>query len=139
MSARTVLIPALVAAALAAGCGSSSSSSSSSSQAPNPNAPEHSPPGDIPDNQAFVRYAPPGAGYSVKVPEGWSRTRAGGAVSFTDKLNTIRLERRAASGTPTVSRARATEVPRLRAQPGYQPGTVTAVQRAGQGGVRITY
>src|SRR3954447_23348210 len=140
MSARTVLIPTLVAAALAAaGCGSSSSSSSSSSQAPKPNAPEHSPPGDIPDNQAFVRYAPPGAGYSVKVPEGWSRTRAGGAVSFTDKLNTIRLERRAASGTPMVSRARATEVPRLRAQPGYQPGTVTAVQRAGQGGVRITY
>src|SRR4051794_21916717 len=104
-----------------------------------PNAPEHSPPGDIPDNQAFVRYAPPGAGYSVKVPEGWSRTSAGGAVSFTDKLNTIRLERRAVSGTPTVARARASEVPRLHAQPGYRAGTVTAVRRAGQGGVRITY
>src|SRR5436190_23405359 len=140
MSARTVLIPTLVAAALAAaGCGSSSSSSSSSSQAPKPTAPEHSPPGDIPDNQAFVRYAPPGAGYSVKVPEGWSRTSAGGAVSFTDKLNTIRLEQRAAVGAPTVARAKATEVPRLRTQPGYQPGTVTTVRRAGQGGVRITY
>src|SRR3954453_16127477 len=139
MSARTVLVSALAAAGLAAaGCGSSSSSSSSS-QAPKRNAPEPSPPGDIPDNQAYVRYAPPGAGYSVKVPEGWSRTSAGGAVSFTDKLNTTRLEKPAASGTPTVSRARATEGPRLRAQPGYQPGTVTAVQPPGQGGGRITY
>ena len=139
MSARTLLAPTLVAAALAAvGCGSSSSSSSSS-KAPNPNAKEHSPPGDIPDNQAYVRYAPAGAGYSVKVPEGWSRTTTGSAVSFTDKLNTIRLEQRAVSGTPTVARAKATEVPRLRTQPGYQPGTVTAVRRAGQGGVRITF
>ena len=27
------------------------------------------PPGDIPDNQAFVTFR--GAGYSLKVPEGW--------------------------------------------------------------------
>src|SRR3954469_54504 len=113
MSARTVLIATLVAAALAAaGCGSSPSSSSSS-QAAKPNAPEHSPPGDIPDNQAYVRYAPPGAGYSVKVPEGWSRTSAGGAVSFTDKLNTIRLEQRAAPAAPTVAAVKRTVLPTL--------------------------
>ena len=34
-----------------------------------------SPPGDIPDNQAFVRY-PAGGDYSVKVPEGWARSAA---------------------------------------------------------------
>ena len=48
--------------------------------------------GDIPDNQVYVRFAVPGAGYSVRVPEGWSRISRGGAVVFTDKLNAIRLE-----------------------------------------------
>jgi hypothetical protein len=89
-----------VLALAAAGCGSSSSSSSgapaTSTQATPATAakpaPEISPAGDIPDNQAYVRYAPPGAGFSVKVPEGWSRTRTGGAVVFTDKLNSIRME-----------------------------------------------
>jgi hypothetical protein len=95
---------ALTVFALAvAGCGSSSSSTSTSSAgAPAKTtaatrAPEVSPAGDIPDNQAYVRYAPPGAGFSVKVPEGWSRTQTGGAVVFTDKLNAIRMETGAAA------------------------------------------
>jgi len=50
-----------------------------------------SPPGDIPDNQAFVVYTPPGARFSVKVPEGWSQTSHGRDVRFTDKLNSIEL------------------------------------------------
>jgi hypothetical protein len=44
---------------------------------------EASPPpgtGDIPDTQAFVRYD--GSGYSILVPEGWSRTRSRSAVTF---------------------------------------------------------
>src|SRR3954468_7828298 len=90
---RAVLAAALVAVA-AAGCGSSSSSSGGTK----PNAKEVSPAGDIPDNQAYVRYAAPGV--SVKVPEGWSRTASGGAVTFTDKLNTIRVETTAANAAP---------------------------------------
>jgi hypothetical protein len=99
---RTATLTLLALALAAAGCGSSSSSSSTAAPkttSPGPAAqpaPEVSPAGDIPDNQAYVRYAPPGAGFSVKVPEGWSRTRAGGATVFTDKLNTIRLEAGAA-------------------------------------------
>ena len=125
-----------------AGCGSGSSGSSSSpsSKPPNPNAPEHSPPGDIPDNQAFVAYAPPGASYSVKVPEGWSRTNAGGAVSFTDKLNTVRLERATASGAPTAAAVRRTELPRLaHSEQGFKAGSVTTVHRKAGTAVRITY
>ena len=53
-----VLIPAT--AALLVGCGGGSSSTT----AVNPNAQEHSPPGDIPDNQVFVPYKPAGAGFS---------------------------------------------------------------------------
>jgi hypothetical protein len=97
-------VAALAVPIAACGGGSSSSSgssgsSSSTNAAASPakttkaSAPEVSPSGDIPDNQAYVRYAPPGAGFSVKVPEGWSRTQAGGAVTFTDKLNSIRLEK----------------------------------------------
>jgi hypothetical protein len=101
----TLALLALAAIAVPiTGCGGGSSATSSSSPASGTAtspakstknaAPEVSPPGDIPDDQAYVRYAPPGAGFSVKVPEGWSRTQAGGAVVFTDKLNSIRLEHR---------------------------------------------
>jgi hypothetical protein len=124
MTVRPLIV--LAAAAALAGCGSSSSSSST---APSPNGPEHSPAGDIPDNQAYVRYTAPSTSFSVKVPEGWSRTNAAGAVSFTDKLNTVRLEQRTASGAPTVASARKTE----------PAGRVARVQRAAGPGVRVVY
>jgi hypothetical protein len=82
---RTATALAVAAALLVAGCGSSSSK-------PSPKQADQSPPGDIPDNQAYVTYQAPGAGYSVKVPEGWARTAGGGVVTFTDKLNSVRLE-----------------------------------------------
>jgi hypothetical protein len=89
MRYRLLAVAAL--AVVLAGCGSSPSSSSSSTKPPNPNANEVSPAGDIPDNQAYVRFTVPNAGYSVKVPEGWSRTTSNGTVVFTDKLNSIAL------------------------------------------------
>lgn len=136
---------AVAAAALAlvgiAGCGSASSSSSGGSGgAADPGAAEVSPPGDIPDDQVFVRYAPAGAGFSVKVPEGWSRTRAAGAVVFTDKLNAVRLESAAAKAPLTVAEARRTELPKLAASvKGFKPGSVTTVSRSGGKAIRITY
>jgi len=132
---------AVCVAVAAAACGSTSGSgSTSSTKASDPNAPEHSPAGDIPDNQAFVAYAPPGARYSVRVPEGWSRTAAGGAVSFTDKLNTVRLAQATASMAPTVGSVRTSLLPRLaRSEKGYEAGTVTTVRRKAGRAVRITY
>jgi hypothetical protein len=101
MHIRT-LIAALAAVLVlgVAACGGSPSKAGSASKAVNPNATETSPAGDIPDNQAYVAYSPPGGGYSVKVPEGWSRTVKGGAVTFTDKLNSITMQSRAAQGSP---------------------------------------
>src|SRR5690242_4276543 len=99
---RTLLL--LPVLATAAGCGGGSSAST----AANPNAREVNPAGDIPDNQVYVRYAPPAGGYSVKVPEGWGRTATGGAVTFTDKLNSVRMESVAASGALSPSQARGT-------------------------------
>jgi hypothetical protein len=44
---------------------------------------------DIPDNQVFVAYR--GAGYTLKVPEGWARSGSGAHVLFRDKDNSIRI------------------------------------------------
>src|SRR4051812_3521451 len=137
---RPLLIALVASAAIvAAGCGSSSGSGSSSTPA-SANARESSPPGDIPDNQAYVAYAPPSASYSVKVPEGWSRTTAGGAVSFTDKLNTVRLEQATASAAPTASGVRQTLLPKLASsEKGFKAGTITTVHRKAGSALRVNY
>jgi hypothetical protein len=124
-----------------AGCGGGGSSGGGRPSKPaNPSAPEHNPAGDIPDNQAYVAYAPPGAGYSVKVPEGWSQTSAGGVVSFTDKLNTVCLQAAAASAPPTIAGVKRTMPPKLaRAEQGFRLRTITMVRRNAGRAVRITY
>jgi hypothetical protein len=123
MRTRSAVAAGTAVLALAiAGCGSSSSpkASDGASKTVNPNGPEVSPAGDIPDNQAFVVYSPPGSGYSVKVPEGWARTTAGGVTSFTDKLNRIELQ----------------TLPAKAKQP---TGNVTTVTRTAGKATRITY
>jgi hypothetical protein len=52
---------------------------------------EKSPIGDIPDTQAFVKYASTQGGYSLEVPEGWARTVHEPDVSFIDKYNGVNL------------------------------------------------
>lgn len=122
----------MLAAAIGA-CGSSGGASKAPQK-------EVNPAGDIPDSQAYVRYAPPGAGFSVKVPEGWSRMQAGGAVTFTDKLNSIRLQSVAAGSVPSAAAARSAEVPRLsRAVPGLRDVRVSTVRRDAGSALRITY
>src|SRR3954462_12233291 len=118
MSRATVCFLGLVV--VLAGCGGGAA------EPVDPNAPEISPPGDIPDNQAFVRYAPPGKPFSVKVPEGWARTSSRGGVTFTDKLNAITIDSRPAAAAPTVQAAR-------RAAQRLQSAQVSTVDRqAGQ-------
>jgi hypothetical protein len=141
MSKRAWLAAGVAIVAIgAAGCGGSSSPSQSAGQPADPNAAEVNPAGDIPDNQAFVPYALPGGGFSVKVPEGWSRTAAGGAVTFTDKLNAVRIETAKAQAPLTVRDARQTELPKLAASvKGFKPGKVSTVARPAGTAVRITY
>lgn len=123
----------------AAACGSSSSGGGST-QAANPSGKESSPPGDIPDNQAFVRYTPPSGGFSVKVPEGWAQRTSGGAIVFTDKLNAIRIESHGAVVPLTAKTARSVEVARLAgAVKGFQSGKASTVTRQAGTAVRITY
>jgi hypothetical protein len=105
-----------------------------------PNAPEDNPPGDIPDNQVFVAYSPPSGGFRVKVPEGWARTEDGGAVTFTDKLNRVRMETVAAASAPTLESVRQQEVPAVAASaPRYEAGKVGLVTRKAGTAVLMTY
>jgi hypothetical protein len=96
--------------------------------------------GDIPDTQAFVDFTSPGGAFSVRVPEGWARSEAGGAVTFTEKLDSVVLRSVPAAAPPTVESARAGEVPAIRAATrGFRPGDVTTVQRSAGQAVLVTY
>ncbi|HMC72554.1 MAG TPA: hypothetical protein VKJ07_25600, partial [Mycobacteriales bacterium] len=98
------------------------------------------PPGDIPDNQAFVAFAAPGGTYSIKVPEGWARTDAGTVTSFTDKLNTIRVELKPSASPPSVQSAQTQDVPAIAAQSRcLETPKVSTVQRKSGPAVLITY
>jgi hypothetical protein len=139
---RTIItLAAALTVLVVAGCGSSGSSSSSSGAAstPTPVAKDTSPPGDIPDNQAFVAYRPAGASFSVRVPEGWARVDNGGAVTFTDKLNSIGIESHSAGSAPTAGQVRA-DLPQIAHQiKGFSHPRVSVVSRHAGEAVLIRY
>jgi hypothetical protein len=98
------LVCVLIAAGLlVVGCGGGSSNSSTSTTS-SPSAESGEPAGgeapseamsaatgDIPDNQVFLLYKDPSAGYSIRYPEGWARRGSGADVTFQEKANTIHL------------------------------------------------
>lgn len=151
MQAKTSLLALTAAAAVVTGCGSSSTSTSgtsaarspaktSTSQAVNPNAKEKSPPGDIPDSTQFVRFKLPAGRFSVKVPEGWSRTGGGNQVTFTSNLNSVTLASRPMSGQLTTSSVRANDVRALAAKlKHFKLQSIRTISRGGQQAVRIEY
>lgn len=79
-----------------------------------PAEPEQNPPGDIPDNQAFVPYTSADGGYTIAMPEGWARTENGPNVIFADKLHTFTVEVTCAPAAPTSDSVSTTEVAQLR-------------------------
>jgi hypothetical protein len=133
--------PTPTPAAAIAPTGTAAAVAAPASRAPDPNAPEVVEAGDIPDNQVFVPYSAPNAGYTVSVPEGWSRSEEQGAIVFTDKFNSVRLESVARpGGAPDVASVRSQELPAIASStPGFVPGDVTAVKRAAGPAVRISY
>jgi hypothetical protein len=117
-----------------------STSTQDTKGAVNPNAPEVNQAGDIPDNQVFVAYTPPAGGYTVKVPEGWARSDSGGAVVFTDKLNSIRMETVDAATAPTVESVTRTDLPAIKAAAkNFEAGAVKVVTRKAGSAVLATY
>jgi hypothetical protein len=146
------VVPAVAAGVAAltltlAGCGGSSPSASKStvpgstapSGAANPNAPEVVAPGDIPDNQAFVSYTPPGASFAIKVPEGWARSTSKGTVTFTDKYNSIEVTSKPSAAAPTVASVKTSGLADVSGDPTFKVGTVRAITRSAGPGVLATY
>ncbi|MEO5807650.1 hypothetical protein [Devosia sp.] len=66
-----------------------------------PVTPEHNPPGDIPDSQVFIAYSAPG--FTLQVPEGWSRTDIAGGASFSDKFNSMSVTEIDSAIGPTIA------------------------------------
>lgn len=115
-------------------------SGSAPAASPAPHQTESNPPGDIPDQQVFVAYTPPGAHFSVKVPEGWARSTTGQGVTFTDKLNSITLQEVPAASAPSAASVTASVVPQLSGQvPAFAAGKVSTVTRAAGQAVLVTY
>ncbi|MFF3861346.1 hypothetical protein [Streptomyces sp. NPDC002209] len=141
---RTLALPLAalaVTGAAIAGCGSSSRPAAAPPAATAPAPVESNPAGDIPDNQAYVAYRYDRGGFTVKVPEGWSRTDAAdGGVSFTDKLNRIEIVSAPATAAPTPRDVTAAVVPALRGQVrGFTEGKVSTVSRPAGQAVVLTY
>ncbi len=111
MKAKTTssLVGVLAAASLlAAGCGSGGSSTSAAGSASTsaeshstegqaagsggvPSEAQAAATGDIPDNQTFLLFSDPTAGYSIRYPEGWARRGSGADVTFQEKANAIHI------------------------------------------------
>src|SRR4051812_36528247 len=97
LTATAVLLAVVVAVA---GCGGSSSKSSSSSSKQSEK--QSAATGDIPDNQVFLTYK--GSGYSIKYPEGWTRSGSPTNLTFRDKGNYIHLVVKAGHASKAVSK-----------------------------------
>ncbi|MFE3763847.1 hypothetical protein ACFXPI_19075 [Streptomyces sp. NPDC059104] len=143
MNVRGTLAPCagvVLLTAVLAGCGASGSATAAGPKPPPPAPAESNPPGDIPDNQAYVPFAPPGTGFTVSVPEGWARTTTGPVTTFTDKLNRIEVSEHPAAKPPTPASVTAGDVPSLaKAVPAFAPGKATEVSRKAGAAVRYTY
>ncbi|MCW2587307.1 MAG: PsbP [Frankiales bacterium] len=138
---------------LALGLAACSSSSSRTAPTPAPSAArtsgspaqsavpaEKNPPGDIPDNLAFVPYTNAAGHYSFTHPEGWVETERGSTVLFTDKLNGVQIQTGTATTPPTVASAQRDDVPLLqRTQAAFELKSVKAVTVPAGKGVLIVY
>ncbi|MBI0447283.1 hypothetical protein [Deinococcus sp. DB0503] len=92
-------------------------------------APETHSVGDIPDSQAFVRYAGAAGHYSLTVPEGWARRVQGNQVSFTSKLGAVEVSSGKAAASPTVENVKGSLLPALaKTIPGLKVTSVQAVR-----------
>jgi hypothetical protein len=102
----TLMIGAMIAAPLFGG------HLAPAGAAEKPVAAEHNPPGDIPDTQVFVTYESP-LGFTIKVPEGWSRADDAGSVRFSDKYNTVEIDISPLATAPAADSVKAEQVPAL--------------------------
>ncbi|GAC1305278.1 MAG: lipoprotein [Vulcanimicrobiaceae bacterium] len=95
-TARSAMISALAFAMLAGWARAPAAANANAAPQAARDAGQTSPPGDIPDTQAFVPYRSRD-GYTVLAPEGWSRTVSGSTVTFATNYNGERVALQAIS------------------------------------------
>jgi hypothetical protein len=100
-------------------------------------SPENNPVGDIPDTQVYVPFAAPDGSFTVSVPEGWAQTTDGSAVTFTDKLNAVRIDARHAASPPTPDSVRQDVLSSVQTSDGRF--TIEVVKRRSGDAVVATY
>lgn len=100
---------------------------------------ESNPPGDIPDNVAYVSYRNPDGRYSFVHPEGWSSVVHGSAVTFTDKLNGITASTTQTAAPPTVASAQGQVASLRSSQPAFELRAIKATALPGGNGVLIIF
>jgi hypothetical protein len=101
---------------------------------------EKNPPGDIPDNLAFVSYTNTAGRYRFTHPEGWAENTKASTVTFTDKLNGVQATIGTATTAPTAASARQQDVPALtHSQAAFELRDITAVTVPAGRGVKIVY
>jgi hypothetical protein len=101
---------------------------------------ENNPPGDIPDNVAFVPYTSKAGGFTISTPEGWSRSATGDSVLFTDKLNTVIVSWSHASAAPTAASVKKDELPVLASmERAFKLGSITTATLPAGPAVMIEY
>ena len=99
---------------------------------------EKNPPGDIPDSQVFIDYA--GPGFSMKIPEGWSRVDETAGAKFSDKYNLIEATSAAATAAPTTSTVTAGAAAELgKTGHAVKIASVKEVKLDGGSAIRIDY
>jgi hypothetical protein len=105
-----------------------------------PVAAESNPPGDIPDNIAFIPYSNTAGRYRFTHPEGWAEKTQGSTVTFTDKLNGVHASTGTATTPPTAATAKQGDVPELaRSQAAFELRSITEVTVPAGRAVRIIY
>lgn len=104
-----------------------------------PLAPEHNPPGDIPDNQVFIDYSS-SLGFLLKVPEGWARRDLQNGAVFTDKYDGVAVTELPWAAAPNKASAEQTLAPQIVAN--ARAVTITKIEEvtlpAGRA-VRVSY
>jgi hypothetical protein len=138
---RTRYVVGVVVAGLAiAGCGSSSSSSTPSPASSGAAASEaqSAAQGDIPDNQKFLTFKNPQAGYSIKYPEGWARKGAGNQVTFSDKGNSVTIAV-ARGPVPTTASVSAELKNEAANDPTLKPGAPQQINASQNQAVHVVY
>jgi hypothetical protein len=109
-----------------------------SSETEAPSEAESAATGDIPDNQVFLTFTDPPAGYSIRYPEGWARRGAAGDVTFREKGNVIHIAV-AKGAPPTPASATAGLAHLKRSDPTVKTGKPQRPTIAGAPAIKVTY